>query len=125
MEQTIEQRRLAFLEETVTYYSEDTNRRAVSDIGACYYRVGDKKCAIGRHIPDNSYTKEIEGCSIDSALVYSVLPKEVQELGIAFLVNVQSLHDDRRYWGNQGLTPVGKEKANEIMLAFCQPEPVM
>lgn len=37
------------------------NKRASNGYGTCYYKKDDLKCAVGCLIPDNLYTKELEG----------------------------------------------------------------
>lgn len=37
--------------------------KSITSSGSCRYRIGDgKKCAIGMFIPDDKYSKAMEGC---------------------------------------------------------------
>ena len=106
----LQQRQLDFLEDTVKYYSEDTSRRAVTIGGSyCYYRTDDgRKCAIGRHIPDELYDVSIENKSICSIIGFECISDELRELGMLFLMNVQELHDSDWYWvSGEGLSTEG------------------
>ncbi len=121
MEKTIKERRKKFLDETVAYYSEDVTRRAV-DV-TCYYRLQCedgtvKKCAIGRHIPDDKYRPGIEGGGIHNENVYNSLPLKIKKLGVLFLSHIQNLHDGNHYWTTEGLSLEGREKYDEIILTF-------
>ena len=105
----LQQRQLDFLEDTVKYYSEDTSRRAVTIGGSCYYRTDDgRKCAIGRHIPDELYDVSIENKGIDSIIGFECISDELRELGMLFLSGVQDLHDSADYWiSGEGLSIEG------------------
>lgn len=116
MEKTLEQRRLDFLEETVAYYAEDPKRRAVETIighttkTRCRYRTEDgRKCAIGRHIPDEKYDPIMEGRSASHEGILCLLPTEISSLGDVFLNRVQGLHDNDECWDIRGLTSGGEE----------------
>ena len=114
-----------FLKDTVDFFSEDTNRRAVIQVTlagfglvthpSCKYRTSDgRKCAIGLHIPDKKYVSDIEGDTAYSERVLNVLPKSIQKLGKHFLTAVQQLHDNHDYWNESGLTKDGLFTLNEI-----------
>ena len=105
----LQQRQLDFLENTVKYYSEDTSRRA-ADNYSCRYRTSDgRKCAIGRHIPDELYNEKIEEHSIFEIFKYECIPDELKELGGIFLCDIQYLHDKNFNWENCGLSSTGEE----------------
>jgi len=119
---TIEERRLAFLNETVEFYSQDPKgRRAVLakfTMPTCRYRTDDgRKCAIGRHIPDDLYHTGMEGALTTETM--KTLPSEISELGISFLEAVQGLHDNNKYWDENGLTEQGHMKRRYIFFTFC------
>ena len=113
----LQQKQLDFLEDTVKYYSEDTSRRAVTIGGSyCYYRTDDgRKCAIGRHIPDELYDISIENKGIDDIFEHNCISDELRELGISFLMNVQELHDSNGYWvSGEGLSTEGEKWVDYI-----------
>jgi hypothetical protein len=103
--------RTAFLDDTLDYYGTDTSRRATVyyTLGiTCQYRTDDgRKCAIGRHIPDEYYYEELEGNSINNR-IFKVLPENIQKLGVKFLENVQKFHDNTAAWNKDGITGHGK-----------------
>lgn len=124
MEKTLEQKRLDFLNDTVSYYSADTSRRCFRVItgntgytfNRCMYRYNGKTCAIGRHIADDQYHPTIEGCSVKQQTVFNLLPLNVQELGEHFLIDIQTLHDIDSYWESEsGLTEEGAKAVEKII----------
>jgi len=118
---TIEERRLAFLNETVEFYSQDPKRRRavlMEMTPRCRYRTDDgRKCAIGRHIPDDLYEPEMEG-ELRPKII-DALPSEISEFGKLFLLAVQNLHDQNNYWDENGLTEEGHIKRRDIISTFC------
>ena len=112
----LQQKQLDFLEDTVKYYSEDTSRRAVKFSGGCFYRTDDgRKCAIGRHIPDELYDVSIENKSICSIIGFECISDELRELGMLFLSDVQELHDSNVYWvSGEGLSIEGGKRVDYI-----------
>ena len=83
------------------------------DTHTCFYRTPDgKKCAIGRHIPDDKYKASMEGCFDEDIL--KTLPEEIQELGRSFLRDVQILHDRFECLDENGLTDQGIQYVESI-----------
>jgi hypothetical protein len=67
--QELIQARLAFLEDTVQFYSQDPKgRRSLSTAGCMYQNQNGCKCAIGRYIPDDKYSDDMEGKGVASIL---------------------------------------------------------
>lgn len=117
---TIKENRLTFLEDMVNYYSEDPSRRGVTEEGLCSYRTSDDKtCAIGRYIPDDQYSTDMEEASVRAFYVYPKLPIGVLCLGFDFLGEVQSLHDVDWHWHSRGLTERGLIVVHKIKMKFC------
>lgn len=121
--------RQAFLDDTVKFYSEDISRRAMDEGQGqkCLYRLfkGEtvKKCAIGRHIPDEKYIPAMDAkvsAISDNKLVQEVLPSEILSLGIDFLAGVQRLHDFQGYWIEGGLCFGGQEYIKNIESEFIE-----
>lgn len=120
MKKTIEEKRLDFLNEMISYYSEDTSRRSISEESFCRYRTDDgKMCAIGRHIAKSKYSEKIEDLTVNSYQVFCLLPKRVKILGKHFLNHVQSLHDTDKFWDKKGVTEVGYLRINLIKELYC------
>ncbi len=121
----MQQRRAEFLDEGVKYYSEDTKRRATNTLGGCEYLTKrGKKCFIGRHITDFSLLEnlDLKAHSLDNSLwdgFCQVLPTNVIELGLRFLIDVQHLHDCSSYWGKKGLSKEGIEALERIKAEYC------
>jgi len=118
IEKTLRVNRLELLEDTVKYYSSDTNRRCVSKSGGCYYSpekanmVGfSDGCAIGRLLTTELRIKldSVDGCDsgVDEYRVFNQLPKEIQLLGAGFLSDLQYLHDSSINWGENILSIAG------------------
>lgn len=105
------ERMRAILDDTVEYYSEDTSRRCFEPGYGCFYRSEGKKCAIGRFIPDENYSLEMEeeGATTIISRFHNCLPPEIEELPSKFLGNLQFFHDNAFNWGEEGLTGQGKE----------------
>ena len=118
--------RLEFLEDTIKYYSEDTNRRCVSYKGVCNYspeesnKVGiSDGCAIGRHCTphgrvalDASVCGEVRNVMMSKERDY--IPVFMQDYGTQFLSYVQTLHDMASYWDANGLTTFGLKEVEDI-----------
>lgn len=115
--------RKQILEDTIKYYSEDTNRRCVTEYG-CFYnpiRVNKKGitdgCAIGRLIPQRLRAKldKFDGATgVIEYKIFQELPKKIQNLGQDFLVELQILHDNNSYWDDGGLTEKGEKVVTEM-----------
>ena|SRR5437899_12894836 len=113
----LQQKQLAFLEDTVKYYSEDTSRRATVRQRCRYITDDGRKCAIGRHLPDNlckdlQEIADTESGSVSNRNIFEKLPEDLKYLGVAFLEEMQGLHDRESEWGSQGLS---KEGENTLM----------
>lgn len=125
----LKQKRKEFLEDTWKYYAEDVSRRAVVSIdctkekqlqSTCRYRTSDgKKCAIGRHIPDNMYDSRLEGQNIGGGQLSNAIPSEILDLGEHFLQTIQLLHDCDDNWNDHGLSAHGELMVAQIEEGFC------
>lgn len=128
------------LQETVDFYSEDTNRRAVvsTESGGveCQYATKDgRNCAVGRMLNPETAEKYAEKDLSAGSLVYKLetneltghLTSEIQKmesskgfkpeyqgLPISFLQRVQHLHDCSNYWGINGLSLEGEIELKSI-----------
>jgi len=104
------------LEDTVKYYSEDTNRRASNENG-CSYRMNKDdgtiaKCALGRLIPDNEYKVDLESKPLIEVIKgCSSLRCYDQE----FLIKLQSFHDDDDCWIENGLSLRGIMRRDDLL----------
>lgn len=126
MEKTLAEKQLEILEDTVKYYSEDTNRRCMHvDTETCYYApesLGKQEisngCAVGRLLSPElrKQIDEYGPISIDTVMRDEdiELPLEVRELTADFLMKLQDLHDKQLHWNKEGLTQEGLDKVQEI-----------
>jgi hypothetical protein len=88
------------LEETLQFYWEDPERRAVSGNGNCQYITDDgRKCAVGRLLSDEQ-CKELETFSSGKTVEFIELPDDLLErmalpyrLAAPFLTSLQCWHD--------------------------------
>ena len=119
---------LELLEDTIKYYSENTERRCSSEDG-CYYSpitIGKEGisdgCAIGRHL-DKEFALQIDKddeLNIKSLMKSKFIGNEDKfpdwmiKMKLDFLVSLQNLHDDNLYWDKNGLTQEGFEYVKEI-----------
>lgn len=107
MQPATREEKLALLEETVDYYSQDPeNRRAVN--GGCQYATKDgRQCAVGRLLPfevARALTLELEKklSDTDVVAVWDYLPQNVRRFGQSFLLKLQLIHDGHSYWKPDG-----------------------
>jgi len=120
---TIEKRRLALIEETITHYTLKNRGEIKTSIGSkCIYSPTptSEGCAIGRLIADKEVCKAMDvlaGCVNDPKLE-SLLPTEIKELGVDFLLALQRLHDGEDNWSDNGLTLSGISTVNSIKNQF-------
>ena len=94
-----------FLNDMFCYYSMNPHMRAVNENGNCRYRLEDpfqpiRRCAIGRHIPDDLYRIDIEGDNASN--VMKMLEIDIQHLDPRFLNKVQEFHDCGSWWNYGG-----------------------
>lgn len=120
---TLQQQRLEFLEETVAFYN-SKNRCSIKHFNekeTCqYYIEGFPGCAIGRHVPDknlcNNWDYGFNGISIsvEDEDVMKALPKRLTLLGANFLREIQCLHDKVDNWNDSGISEIGLIAVNVI-----------
>lgn len=114
----LQEKQLAFLEDTYEYYNEDVNRRSFAETenGAvtCLYKNKDAgtMCAIGRFLED-AYDPKMENKAVDD--IFELLPDKLKELGKGFLWAVQSFHDDDCNWDSEGISKIGMKKYNQLL----------
>lgn len=127
---TLQNKQLALLNETVAYYSEDTNRRCSNNERFCAYdpaTVGkegiSEGCAVGRLLSpqlkkelDKKYPPISKPSGVHS--IFEELPKSIQYYGKEFLTQLQSLHDQSFYWDHNALSVAGKREIENIKKCF-------
>lgn len=71
------------------------NAKSMSSAGGCFYRFGEKKCAVGCLIPDELYSPRLEGLGVASMVLEDVLLKAgIPESCFSLLTCLQTTHDD-------------------------------
>ena len=128
---------LEFLEDTIKYYSENTQRRCVNGTSCFYSPIPANKegisegCAIGRFL-DKDFALKIDkegnndifdgDTSIIKVLTVllekeenkSKFPDWMLKMEFLFLSDIQALHDAKSHWDKNGLTQEGLEYVDEI-----------
>jgi hypothetical protein len=117
--------KLEIIEETIKFYSEDINRRAlVGDL--CAYNTEDgKHCAVGRCFTEDVKKQGINfefntGRGVESFDFQSLLQEQYKGHETYFWRQLQQLHDSigSVYWDENGITESGKQKAERIKEHF-------
>lgn len=93
----------------------------------CVYRSDDgKKCAVGKYIPENSYSNDFEEKSVGD--IYEDIKYCLPVDDYGFWAELQRLHDDhpnsfetRTYFDrkDKSFTICGKDKFNDLINEFC------
>lgn len=116
--------KIEIIEETVAYYSEDVNRRALGELGGCAYLTEDgRMCAVGRCEIDppkydeggpaktGSYQNGIAAADDRSEIKFK---PEYEGHEMKFWEDLQSLHDEDDYWNANGISERGMDYAEEL-----------
>ena len=126
------QEKAKLLEETIEYYSENTEKRSIGLVDNCIKcaysgETVNKKfssgCAIGRLLtPELSLEIDILFKDKPSgvAYVWGYLPTDIQAYGLPFLTQLQNLHDSNRNWDTNDLSKNGLTKVNEIVSSLVE-----
>lgn len=107
---------LDVLNETVEFYSKDTNRRSISVDNKCLYNGPEgRKCAFSRCCLNANFHEGVNaGFNLES-LGFDILKPEYSHLlNSTFWNDLQSLHDLCKYWDKDGLTELGKSRLETI-----------
>ncbi len=115
--QFIDNARTQFLRETARFFN-SYNRAIHPEEGCVYSPTGDSVgCAIGRHIDNKNLCAAFDTANrsgVANHEIFSQLPAGLAILGQGFLSDVQSLHDNERYWGPAGINECGLQKVRDI-----------
>lgn len=116
--------KLEILNETIQFYGEDNNRRAIEE-SSCLYNTSDgRHCAVGR-----CFLKRIKSLGINFKQNSGVTPDMIDDFekkllakyrghSDKFWLNLQMLHDDDGVWDEKGLTERGERKVKEFKEIF-------
>lgn len=118
--------KIALLNDTVEYYSEDIQRRCV-DVATsiCYYSPtslnnNEKSCgcAIGRLLePELRLELDNKARSMNNSAVknmFEFLPEDIQSYGLLFLARLQDFHDNDENWDIGSLSERGQMIVDDI-----------
>lgn len=118
--------RLNFLNETIAHYN--SNNRATVDNSKyspyCTYWLEDgRTCAIGRGVPNEQIRKKLSilNFSVENNEIQMELPSDLLNLGITFLFDIQTLHDAKDNWNQNGLSTFGIDFVNKIKKQYNLP----
>lgn len=115
--------------ETIEYYENNPERRALSDVGVCLYYAPDtgNMCAVGRCMKDatQDYSCGIVGLNkgfteIEEEDIHKEMKEEYSNIPIAVWKHLQSFHDLPDYWNENGLTEHGKEYKEVLIKKYCK-----
>lgn len=119
--------KLEILNETISFYSEDTNRRAIDINGTCMYNTIDNKhCAVGRCLTEDIQSKGIDFIYNTSGvyklneefILDNILQPQYKGHESSFWSKLQNLHDEPKHWNENGLTSSGKIFVERIKKEF-------
>ena len=91
-------------------------KQSATRTGNCRYRAaGDLRCAVGVLIPDDQYSRALEGSAV--TWIVGEVPA-LKGLDVVMLEKVQSIHDSHWNWDKRGLTIEAKERLRTIAADF-------
>jgi hypothetical protein len=108
---------LDVLNDTISYYSEDTSRRSISGSGNnCLYNgPNGKQCAFARCAKQISTKHEGKSAAHIIRILPNILKDEYAHLTDKdFWQNLQNLHDDSECWDGNGLSVHGKRYTEDL-----------
>jgi hypothetical protein len=115
--------------ETIEYYENNPERRAVNKTGLCMYhdKDTDNMCAVGRCMidPKQNYDCGVVGLhknniEIEEENVFKEMKEEYSNIAINVWQHLQSFHDLPSYWNENGLTQTGKEYKEILINKYCK-----
>lgn len=116
--------KVEIIQETVAYYSEDTQRRGLNSDGRCSYLTkGGQKCAVGRCLLPTVVEKAARFWSVNELahmLVDGILDNALIERyrghSNVFWQDLQLLHDNQDFWNAEGITKAGEEQVEVLLI---------
>ena len=110
------------MNETISYYAEDTSRRGYRERGGCYYITEDKnRCAVGRCMTAK-FIREHGTilCAVEDiphrldVELDETLKREYRGLPMKFWTALQGIHDSSTNWNYEGLTERGHVNVERV-----------
>ena len=115
--------------ETIEYYENNPERRALSDVGVCLYYAPDtgNMCAVGRCMKDATQDYSCGILSLNKGFteieeedIHKEMKEEYSNIPISVWQHLQSFHDLSDYWNENGLTEDGKEYKQFLIEKYCK-----
>lgn len=104
------------INETVLYYSEDVNRRSISEQGGCSYLNHEgKMCAVGRCFTEEGLEKYGNASNFFGLNMIDSFKEEYKVYDTGFWEDLQKLHDYSGNWTSVGLSNKGRESVNYLL----------
>ena len=108
------------INETVKFYSEDPNRRAIEGSSCLYYyrtESGVQKCAVGRCLIKPGKTQDGGVFMVfgDSCNLNKALKPKYRGHSLEFWEDLQAIHDSHFYWDEKGLSDRGKIAVEKML----------
>ena len=121
------------INETVKYYDEDIDRRAM-DIHGCVYNAYDGTyCAVGRCFEDKWKRVDddfvLEGNDADIESMYKengfdnldgMLQPKYRGHEVEFWEELQRLHDNGSNWNSQGISTIGQANVDKLLKDYLE-----
>lgn len=112
--QEVRQKRLEIL--TWERDHRNINNRGTDRYGNCVYsHKCNGGCAVGRLI-SGELAEKLRG---QIEIVFNWLPPEIRELEMAFLEELQLLHDEISNWNDNGLSSKGMKDWEDLRRKWC------
>jgi len=113
---------IEIINETVAFYSADTNRRSKGVGGDCLYAgLNGNKCAYSRCWKEGAYKPEYENCGVISSLLPKpddLLEERYKGHSMQLWIEIQRIHDKNLNWNANGLTEYGKIMVEQLKIQF-------
>lgn len=115
--------------ETIEYYENNPEKRAVSYLGSCYYYDLNttNMCAVGRCMKDpmQKYNYGISELRLNNRLigtadVYKEMKDEYSDIPVDVWEDLQSFHDKSSLWTSEGLSKLGQQRKETLIKKYCQ-----
>ena len=107
---------LELIEETVSYYSEDTSRRGLDETNQCVYKTDQgQMCAVGRCLKEdvnvNSFNYDSDVDNLFKEYDFpNIIKPEYSKITQELWGSLQMLHDQQHNWEVNSLSVIGKER---------------
>lgn len=116
-----------FLQYTITHYNANNRSHGIANsVNSCTYcpsSPNSKGCAIGQHLSTETqifFDNQKKPIKILAKEYGELLPLWMQKMSISFLQDIQSLHDRKECWDENGITNAGWNRVAVIKDTYKQ-----